>query len=86
MESWGYYVGIYASDISGFKSRLYLDDLKAYDKWVARYGSAPKYVPSYGMWQYSSSGSVPGINGRVDMDYSYNDYPSIMKKKHLNGF
>ena len=23
------------------------------------------------MWQYTSGGSVPGINGRVDMDVSY---------------
>ena len=86
MESWGYYVSIYASDISGFKSRLYLDDLKAYDKWVARYGSSPKYVKSYGIWQYSSKGSVPGIKGNVDMDYSYKNYPQIMRSKHLNGF
>ena len=86
MESWGYYVGIYASDISGFKERLYLNDLKAYDKWVARYGSQPKYVTTYGMWQFSSKGKVAGINGNVDMDYAYKQYPTIMVMKHLNGF
>ena len=86
MESWGYYVSIYASDISGFKSRLYLDDLKAYDKWVARYGSSPKYVKSYGIWPYSSKGSVPGIKGNVDMDYSNIDFAKLIREKHLNGF
>ena len=86
MESIGYYVGIYASDISGFKDRLYLDQLRSYDKWVARYGSTPKYVNSYGIWQKTSSGVVPGINGRVDLDESKNDYPAIMIKHHLNGF
>ena len=26
------------------------------------------------MWQYTSSGSVKGIKGRVDMNYSYKDF------------
>lgn len=86
MESCGYYAGIYASDISGFKDRLYLDQLNRYDKWVARYGSEPKYVKNFGMWQATSSGTVPGISGRVDMDYSKNDYAGIIKTHHLNGF
>ena len=86
LESKRYYVGIYASDISGFKDRLYLDQLNAYDKWVARYGSEPKYVKQYGIWQCSSSGMVDGINGRVDTDISYKDYPAIIRANHLNGF
>lgn len=86
MEKAGYYVGIYASDISGFKDRLDISRLGAYDKWVARYGSAPQYVKSYGMWQWTSSGAVVGINGRVDMNASFKDYPTIMLCKHLNGY
>ena len=86
LENAGYYVGIYGSDISGFKDRLYLDQLNAYDKWVARYGSEPKYVKQYGIWQCSSSGTVAGINGRVDTDISYKDYPAIIRANHLNGF
>lgn len=70
----GYKTGIYASDISGFKSRLDISRLVAYDKWVARYGSKPQYALDYQLWQYSSSGSVSGINGRVDTDISYFDY------------
>ena len=86
MEMKGYYVGIYASDISGFKDRLDMSKLTAYDKWVARYGSMPKYATKYGIWQSSSSGIIPGINGRVDTDVSIYDYPAIIKKNHLNGF
>ena len=86
LESKKYYVGIYASDISGFKDRLYLDQLTAYDKWVARYGSEPKYVKHYGIWQCSSSGTVNGINGRVDTDICYKNYPTIIRANHLNGF
>ena len=86
MESLGYYVGIYASDISGFKDRLYLDQLNRFDKWVARYGSEPKYVKNWGIWQSSSKGNIPGIAGYVDIDYSRNDYSGIIHTHHLNGF
>ena len=86
MEACGYYAGIYASDISGFKDRLYLNQLNRYDKWVARYGSEPKYVSKWGIWQSSSKGNISGISGHVDIDYSKHDYASIIRNKHLNGF
>ena len=85
METAGYYVGVYASDISGFKDRLVLSRLLAFDKWVARYGSKPKFVTRYGMWQKSSKGVVAGIKGNVDIDEAYLNYPAIMARKHLNG-
>jgi len=44
-----------------------------YPLWVAEYGvSAPKPVNGWNawtFWQYSSTGSVAGINGSVDLDY-----------------
>lgn len=86
LEDAGYYAMVYASDISGFKERLYLDRLAGFDKWVARYGSDPVYVKQYGIHQYSSKGIIQGIIGNVDMDQAYRDYPSIMIKKHLNNF
>ena len=86
VEKHGYYVTIYSSDISGFLQRLNLAKLAAYDKWVARYGSAPKYVKSYGMWQYSSTGKFKNHKGNFDLDYAYKDYPLIIKKNHLNGW
>lgn len=86
LENAGYYVVIYASDISGFKDRLVLNKLESYDKWVACYGSEPTYVDDYGIWQYTSEGSVYGINGNVDMNKAYKDYPSIIKESGLNGF
>ena len=36
------------------------------------------------MWQYTSTGSVPGISGNVDLDLGYVDYPSIIKDAGLN--
>ena len=38
------------------------------------------------MWQKSCTGHVNGIEGDVDLDVSYEDFPSIMKSVHLNGF
>ena len=86
LENLGYYVGIYASDISGFKDKMYINELTAYDKWVAHYGSEPKYVKKYGMWQSTSSGRINGYNGNLDGDVAYKDYSSIMKNIGLNGF
>ena len=86
LENAGAYAMIYASDVGGFKDRLVLSRLTAFDKWVARYGSRPKYVQQYGMWQKSSRGTVDGIKGFVDLDDSYVDYPAIMERKKLNRF
>lgn len=86
MEAEGYYCGIYASDVSGFAERLDITKLQKFDKWVARYGSKPQYVKTYGMWQYSNTGTVSGISGGVDMDESYMNYPEIIKGAGLNGF
>lgn len=86
MEAAGYFCGIYASDISGFKERLELSRLKTRALWVASYGSMPKYVSSYGIWQKSSTGRVPGIVGDVDLDECFVDYPRIIKNAGDNGF
>ena len=44
-----------------------------YDLWFARYNATPGRS-DMAMWQYTSSGSVPGIAGKVDMNYCYKDY------------
>lgn len=82
----GYYVGVYASDISGFQDKINIDEIQKWDKWVARYGSEPKYVKKYGMWQYTSEYTIDGWNGNLDANYSYEDYPDIMKANGWNGF
>jgi hypothetical protein len=38
------------------------------------------------MWQYSSAGHVDGINGNIDMDECYVDYPKMIKESGKNGF
>lgn len=93
LEKLGYYVSIYASDLSGFKSRLDLSRLSAFDKWVARYNkTGPEYVTDFGMWQFGGSTNylrnvkVPGVSSAAcDQDYAYKDYPAIIKAAGLNG-
>lgn len=79
------YVIIYAST-SWFRNNLNLQELKDIDKWIAQWSSSVTFEEEYGIWQYSSMGRVNGINGSVDMNYSYKEYPYIMKKIGLNGF
>lgn len=94
LENAGYYVMIYASDISGFKSRLDVNMLKAYDKWVARYNKqGPQYVTDWGIWQYGGSTNylaplhVDGVySSACDQNYMRRDYPDIIKGAGLNGY
>jgi len=86
LESAGYFVGIYASDISGYKDKLNHDRIKSYAHWVARYGKEPEVCKEYGMWQHSSKGSVSGISGSVDMDISAVDYAKTIIEKGFNGY
>lgn len=86
LESQNYYVSVY-SFASMLKDKMNSSVLTSYDIWVAHINvSAPNYSGNYGMWQYSHTGSVNGISGNVDLDYSYKYYPAIMKNKKLNGY
>lgn len=44
--------------------------------WIAQYNDEMTHSDplKFGMWQYTSSGSVKGISGKVDMDKCYNPY------------
>ena len=61
---------------------------KSYDIWLAQWPANPdpssKPSQAGGIWQYTSSGAVAGISGRVDMDAAYYDYPGIIAKNGLN--
>lgn len=86
LESRGYYAMIY-SYANFLKNKVPVECRKKYDVWVAHFDvDSPDYPDSYGMWQYSSTGRVSGVNGNCDLDYSYKDYPAIMKEKGLNGY
>ena len=79
----GYYAMIYASK-SWFENELYDAELRPYDHWLAQYAAAPTYTGSFGMWQYSGSGSIAGVTGPIDLDVAYKDYPAIIRAAGLN--
>lgn len=55
-----------------------------WDIWLADYtGKPPKVDFKYSAHQHTSDGSVPGINGRVDLNVTTVNYPAIIKKKGL---
>lgn len=85
LESKGYYVGIYANS-NYFNNFIDTAKLYMYDKWLAVWTSnKPSFkYGDYGLWQNSSSGYISGM--RVDTDYAYKDYPSIIKNAGLNGY
>lgn len=86
IEEQGYYVGI-ASYSSFLNTKIDPSVYDKYDVWVAHYGvNRPDYYGNFGMWQFTSSGSVDGVNTAVDRNYCYYDYPAIMQEYHLNGF
>ena len=74
----GYPVGTYAN-LSWWNTRLTSPVFDKYSKWVAAYNASIglTYAPmsnfseGNGIWQFSDYGSVPGISGRVDLNYTY---------------
>ena len=86
IEKAGYMAGI--TSYSNFLNTLIDQSLyKKYAVWVAHYNVyRPAFSKHYGMWQYSSTSRIDGIEGDVDCDYLYDDYPAIIREKHLNGY
>ena len=80
----GIYCGIYASK-SWLENQLDMSALSAYDVWVAQYADKLTYKGEYTMWQYTSKGKVDGIDGYVDMNYCYVDYPARLAMKPASG-
>lgn len=85
IEQWGFYAMLYTYT-SFAKSRLYMSGaaLKPFDVWLADYtGKTPSVDFAYGMHQYTSKGTVPGIKGGVDLSRAYKDYPAIIQRAGL---
>ena len=70
IENAGYTAGVYASR-NWYNNNLYTNRLDRYCIWLAEYRSVPLYQGYYQMWQYTSKGTVDGIQGNVDMNISY---------------
>lgn len=84
IEGAGHYVAIYANT-NYLCNILDSDRLTPYDIWLANWSDSPSSPLPYGMWQYTSDGDLRGYNGRLDCDYAYKDYPSIIANIQGNG-
>lgn len=73
IEKAGYQYGTYANK-DWFTNTLTDKWYDNYIKWVAQYSSRLTYNGDLDIWQYTSSGTVPGIKGRVDMNHCYTSF------------
>jgi GH25 family lysozyme M1 (1,4-beta-N-acetylmuramidase) len=67
VEEAGYVPMVYFNTYQGI-NLLELEELKAYDFWLARYTDRMNFPYRVRMWQYTDSGEVPGIKGKVDIN------------------
>lgn len=85
IEAAGYWAGLYTGR-AALQSYITKEVANRYALWVAEWASRLNYSGSVGMWQYTDSGKINGINGNVDMNKCYIDYPAEIKKAKLNGY
>ncbi len=83
VERMGFYAQLYT--YTGYKYELDMARLSSrWDVWLADYtGETPNVTFNYNAHQHTSKGSVPGINGPVDLDVTTVNYPRIIKTKGL---
>lgn len=91
LEKNGYYTGLYSSGY-WINNEFEKERLRDYDIWIAHWHvTSPNcFTPDYGMWQFTNKSKIKGVpdtgEGGVDMNYSYKNYPKIIKDAKLNNF
>ena len=70
IENAGYLAGVYASK-SWYNNNLEYNKLARYNIWLAQYSENVTFDEDYHIWQYTSKGSINGIEGNVDLNISY---------------
>lgn len=76
IENAGYTPMVYMTSYVGY-IEYDLSEIRDYDFWFAQHGSVPSFCYDFQMWQYSSKGSVNGVDGNVDMNISFKDYSAV---------
>lgn len=79
----GYYPMLYSYK-SWMEHNLDMRILDKYAVWLAEVAKQPSYDGAFYMWQYSFKGKVDGIKTNVDLNISYRDFPTILRKNRLN--
>ncbi len=87
MEKAGWFTGVYANTNYFLNKLNHAELAERYTLWLADYrGSNANKTLKRDIWQYSSTGNVDGINGNVDQNECYRDFPSIIQTAGLNGY
>lgn len=85
MEKVGYWVGIYTGR-AAIQTHISTENQQKYALWVAEWGAKCNYNGAYGIWQNSDTGRISGINGNVDTDICYVDFPTLIRNAGKNGY
>lgn len=85
MEKAGYFAGFYTS-ASNIGPVISTAMISRYTFWCAQWNKTCDFAGKCGVWQHSSNGSIPGINGRVDLDICYQDFPKTIISGGFNGY
>lgn len=86
VEENGYFTGVYLNP-DYIKRHVNIGDLERYTLWLAEWKtgrSSPSYI--CGMWQTDGDAHIPQANSPVDLNVCYTDFPTIIRKRGLNGF
>ena len=73
VEAAGYRPMVYFNTSQG-RFRLDLEQLGEYPWWLAKYNTDTELFCRVDLWQYTDQGTVPGIQGNVDIDLMFTDY------------
>ena len=73
VENAGYDAMIYFNSYQATQL-LYLDELEMYPWWLAMYDISMEFPCKADIWQYTDSGSVPGISWGADVNLMFTDF------------
>ena len=71
----GYTPAVYFNQDMGYLS-FDLSELTEFSFWLAEYDSKPDFYYEFSLWQYSSTGTVAGIEGNVDLNLDFSPFVS----------
>lgn len=80
----GYYPMLYSYRF-GIDANFSRRFKEKYAIWIAQLKKRPETDYDYYIWQYSHEGKVNGIEGNVDFNIAYRDFPDILRDYELNG-
>lgn len=88
----GYYVGVYTGKYL-IRDYMIQDRIDKYDIWIAQWSKSCDYNGNLCMWQFGGETNqlrdikIEGVSSKsTDQNYSYKDYPNIIKSQGLNGY